>query len=96
MTFNTAEGPRPAHLLLYLDRPIKIGNEPVSMPEEVLGLQDFLDAALAPQSGGVDILEIEQVGNYAIKPVFSDDHASGIYSWDLLYALATARHDEQG
>ncbi|MCX7807728.1 MAG: molecular chaperone HtpG, partial [Deltaproteobacteria bacterium] len=32
-------------------------------------------------------------GNYAIKPIFSDGHASGIYSWDLLYDLGK-RHDE--
>ena len=28
---------------------------------------------------------IEQVGNYAIRIIFSDNHSSGIYSWDLLY-----------
>ena len=28
---------------------------------------------------------IEQVGNYAIRLIFSDNHSSGIYSWDLLY-----------
>ena len=33
------------------------------------------------------ITEIEQVGNYAIRPVFSDGHGSGIYSWDYLYQL---------
>lgn len=33
----------------------------------------------------VDILRVEPVGLYAIKPVFSDGHDSGIYSWDLLY-----------
>jgi DUF971 family protein len=35
----------------------------------------------------VEIAELEAVGNYAIKPVFSDGHNSGIYSWDLLYEL---------
>lgn len=35
----------------------------------------------------VDIVEIEAVGNYAIKPVFSDGHDSGLYSWDYLYML---------
>lgn len=35
----------------------------------------------------VDISGIEAVGNYAVKPVFSDGHDSGIYSWDLLYDL---------
>ena len=27
------------------------------------------------------------MGNYAIKPTFSDGHDSGLYSWDYLYAL---------
>lgn len=35
----------------------------------------------------VRIERIESVGNYAIKPVFSDGHDSGIYSWDMLYNL---------
>ena len=40
----------------------------------------------------IDILGIEPVGNYAIKPVFSDGHDSGLYSWDILYTLC-AQHD---
>ncbi|HRP24195.1 MAG TPA: DUF971 domain-containing protein [Thauera sp.] len=35
----------------------------------------------------VDIVDISPVGNYAIKPVFSDGHDSGLYSWDYLYGL---------
>ena len=35
----------------------------------------------------VAIVNVEPVGNYAIKPAFSDGHDSGIYSWDLLYQL---------
>ena len=35
----------------------------------------------------VTIERIEPVGNYAIKPVFSDGHDSGLYSWDMLYNL---------
>jgi DUF971 family protein len=35
----------------------------------------------------VNILSIEPVGNYAIKPVFSDGHQSGIYSWKTLHEL---------
>ena len=35
----------------------------------------------------VGIDRIEAVGNYAVRPVFSDGHDSGIYSWDLLYRL---------
>jgi DUF971 family protein len=37
----------------------------------------------------VTIKTIEPVGNYGIKPVFSDGHDTGIYSWDYLHHLAT-------
>jgi len=33
----------------------------------------------------VNIKELEPVGSYAIKIVFTDGHDSGLYSWDLLY-----------
>ena len=41
------------------------------------------------QTGKRDILiaNVEPVGNYAIKPVFSDGHDSGLYSWDYLQYL---------
>ena len=35
----------------------------------------------------VEITDLEAVGNYAVKPSFSDGHDSGLYSWDLLYDL---------
>lgn len=35
----------------------------------------------------VEIVDISQVGNYAVQPVFSDGHDSGIYTWDYLYFL---------
>jgi DUF971 family protein len=35
----------------------------------------------------VDIVDIEPVGNYAVRPQFSDGHDSGLYSWDYLYWL---------
>ncbi|MBI4754765.1 MAG: DUF971 domain-containing protein [Betaproteobacteria bacterium] len=35
----------------------------------------------------VEIAEVEAVGSYAIKPVFSDGHDTGIYSWDYLWSL---------
>jgi DUF971 family protein len=42
-----------------------------------------------PVSGkeNVNILAIEPVGNYAIKPLFSDGHQTGIFSWKTLYEL---------
>jgi len=33
----------------------------------------------------VGIMEVEPVGNYAIRIKFDDLHDSGIYSWDTLY-----------
>jgi DUF971 family protein len=41
----------------------------------------------------VSIDRVDPVGNYAIKPVFSDGHDSGLYSWDMLYNLGR-HHDE--
>jgi DUF971 family protein len=37
----------------------------------------------------VGLQSIEPVGNYAVKPVFSDGHESGIFSWDYLYHLGS-------
>jgi DUF971 family protein len=39
----------------------------------------------------VEITQIEPVGAYAVKPVFSDGHDSGLYSWDYLYWLGANR-----
>jgi DUF971 family protein len=35
----------------------------------------------------VAIVDIQPVGNYAVKLVFDDGHDSGLYSWDYLYQL---------
>ena len=52
--------------------------------------------ASSPAAGGkkdiaqckdVTVLSIDQVGNYAIMPIFGDGHKSGIYTWDLLAKL---------
>jgi DUF971 family protein len=37
----------------------------------------------------VNVVELEPIGNYAVKPVFSDGHESGIFSWDYLYFLGS-------
>ena len=41
----------------------------------------------------VEISDIEPVGAYAVKLVFSDGHDTGLYSWDYLYELG--RDQEQ-
>ena len=35
----------------------------------------------------VAILELNPVGNYAVRLVFDDLHSTGIYSWDYLFEL---------
>ena len=35
----------------------------------------------------VDIRVLEPVGSYAVQPTFSDNHATGIYSWEYLHYL---------
>lgn len=37
----------------------------------------------------VDLQALEQVGNYAVQPRFSDGHDTGIYTWDYLYFLGS-------
>jgi DUF971 family protein len=36
----------------------------------------------------VNIIAIEPIGNYAVKLVFDDGHATGLYSWDVLHDLS--------
>jgi DUF971 family protein len=40
----------------------------------------------------VTITQLEPVGYYAVQPLFSDGHSSGIYSWDYLHELGET-HD---
>lgn len=35
----------------------------------------------------VELVDLKPVGNYAVQPVFSDGHDTGIFSWNLLYEL---------
>lgn len=41
----------------------------------------------------VGIAAVEPVGNYAVRIVFDDGHATGLYSWKYLYELGV-RQDE--
>jgi DUF971 family protein len=37
----------------------------------------------------VDVVALEPVGHYAVKPTFSDGHDTGLFSWDYLYFLGS-------
>ena len=41
----------------------------------------------------VEILELNPVGNYAVRIVFDDMHSTGIFSWDYLFELGS-HHDD--
>ena len=41
----------------------------------------------------VAIVSVEPVGNYAIRPIFSDGHDSGLYSWDILHDFCRHRDE---
>jgi DUF971 family protein len=40
-----------------------------------------------PGKRNVAILEVNPVGNYAVRLVFDDMHSTGLYSWDYLAEL---------
>ena len=39
----------------------------------------------------VAILEVQPIGNYAVRLVFDDMHSTGIFSWDYLFSLGRNR-----
>lgn len=44
---------------------------------------------LVTHKKNVNITAIEPVGNYAVKIIFDDGHDTGLFSWKVLYDLAT-------
>jgi len=40
-----------------------------------------------PGKRNVAITNVEPVGTYALRIIFSDGHDSGLFTWDYLYAL---------
>ena len=46
-------------------------------------------AVLQTGKRDVGIQALEPVGNYAVKPIFTDGHQSGLFSWDYLYHLGS-------
>ena len=42
---------------------------------------------------GVEIVDLQTVGHYAIQPTFSDGHQSGIFTWDYLYFLGSQQDE---
>jgi DUF971 family protein len=53
-----------------------------SLPAEYLRVE-----SPSAEVQGHGIMELEPVGNYAVRIKFDDLHDTGIYSWDYLYQL---------
>ncbi len=52
--------------------------------DEMTGIRT-LDVNAVPDD--ISITNMQLVGNYAVKFVFSDGHDTGIYAWDRLYEM---------
>ena len=46
-----------------------------------------VDKNTLKQHENVKIINIEMVGNYAMRIEFSDGHTTGIYSWEYLFKI---------
>ncbi len=89
-------GPTPIKITLHKkSRTLELefdNQEKIILPCSVLRAAspsaDMRHAKTEEDYSNVNILSIEPVGHYAIKPVFSDGHRTGIFSWRMLYDLA--------
>ena len=52
------------------------------------------DKIVVAERAHVGILDLEPVGNYAVRIKFDDLHDTGIFSWDYLYRLGL-EHDKR-
>ena len=103
--FNSAmsnAGPQPTHLTVHqTSRVLEVGFDDgctFRLPFELLRVyspsaevQGHGPGQEVLQTGKreVTIVDISPVGHYAVKPVFSDGHDSGIFSWAYLHQLGS-------
>jgi DUF971 family protein len=45
------------------------------------------EGILQTDKGNVKIIDVQAVGNYAVKLIFDDGHDTGLYTWPYLYEL---------
>jgi DUF971 family protein len=61
-----------------------------SCRDEWTGERIIREEAIAPD---LKLEGMESIGTYAIQLAWSDGHASGLYSWELLRQLSGLHHD---
>ena len=97
---DNAERPWPTELRLAKDRKSLVvtfeGGESFTLAAEYLRVTSPSaevqghspdERKTVPGKRNVAILEVQPVGNYAVRLVFDDLHSTGIYSWDYLLNL---------
>jgi DUF971 family protein len=95
-----SDSPWPSELRLSRDRKTLSvafeGGESFALPAEYLRVKSPSaevqghspdERKTVPGKRNVMILEVNPVGNYAVRLVFDDMHSTGIYSWDYLAEL---------
>ena len=103
MTESRESRPWPTELRLSKDKKMLTvafeGGERFALPAEYLRVKSPSaevqghspdERKTVPGKRNVMILEVQPVGNYAIRPVFDDMHSTGIFSWDYLAELGAA------
>ena len=59
----------------------------VESPSAEVQGHDPAQKVTVPGKRRVGIVELEPVGNYAVRIVFDDGHSTGIFSWPYLYKM---------
>ncbi len=59
----------------------------VESPSAEVQGHDPSQKKIIPGKRNVEIINMEPVGNYAVRIVFDDMHDTGIFSWDILHRL---------
>jgi DUF971 family protein len=59
----------------------------VESPSAEVQGHSLSEKKIVPGRRHVGIMDIEPVGNYAVRLIFDDLHDTGIYSWQYLYEL---------
>ena len=104
MTESRESRPWPTELRLSKDKKMLTvafeGGERFALPAEYLRVKSPSaevqghspdERKTVPGKRNVMILEVQPVGNYAIRLVFDDMHSTGIFSWDYLLELGQSQ-----
>ena len=104
MTESHESRPWPTELRLSKDKKMLTvafeGGERFALPAEYLRVKSPSaevqghspdERKTVPGKRNVMILEVQPVGNYAIRLVFDDMHSTGIFSWDYLLELGQSQ-----